>query len=380
MEFQEQALELCKSIQTLSGLHCTLLDVDNNQFCSPPFRQHCAGCEALDMHHTGCREAVRWNGMYQYDCREKRTFIAASLRQAYGQREYGIIVGPFYVKEFDDTHDDNIPTLDANQLKALKQIVHAVCGHLLSSFRMSAADASVQEEALQTMYHTVHAGKSYSYSIEEERRLQHMIRIGSQQEAKRLLNRILLGLYASAGTDLFVMKSRVREIITLMSRAAADSGADVREVLHLCDRSMIEIETKHSFDALNFWLADMLHRFVELAFVPDDAKHQVLICEITSYIQEHLTGHLTLEQTARAIHISKSYLCRILKEDMGCTFTEYVNGLRIELGKSYLRTTNLSVAEISGTVGFDDQSYFTRVFKRLVGMTPGKYRRCNQTE
>lgn len=377
MDFQDQALELCQSIQTLSGLHCTLLDVDEKRFCSPPFRHSCTGCQALNMHHTGCREAVRWNGLYQYECREQLTFVAASLRQAYGQKEYGLIVGPFHT-DAQTCGCSDIPVLTAERIKALKQVVQAVCGHLLNSFRMSVTDATIQEEALQTMYHTVQSGKSYCYPMDEERRLQHMIRVGSQQEARCLLNRILLGLYSSAGTDLFAMKARVREIITLMSRAAADSGADVHKILHLCDCSIMEMETKNSFDELNLWLADMLHRFVDLAFVPDDAKHQVLICEITSYIQEHLTERLTLEQTANAIHISKSYLCRILKEDMGCTFTEYVNGLRIELGKAYLRTTSLSLADISGSVGFDDQSYFTRVFKRLVGMTPGKYRRSNK--
>ena len=380
MDFQTQALELCNNITLLSGLHCTLLDMDADRFCSPPFRSDCQNCHALEMHRTGCREAIRWNGMYQYDCPKRKTFLAASLRQTHGQTDYGLIVGPFCVQKMGASQPCDIPIVHADRLKALKQIVSAACEQLVNQYRMSAVDASIQEEALQTMHHTLYAGKPYSYPIDEERRLQHMIRIGSQQEAKRLLNHILLGLYASAGTDLFSMKARVREIITLMSRAAADSGADVREVLHLCDRSMVEIETKNSFHALNLWLADMLHQFVDLAFVPDDAKHQVLICEITSYIKAHLTERLTLERTAQAIHISKSYLCRILKEDMDCTFTEYVNGLRIALSKSYLRTTNLSIAEIAGLVGFDEQSYFTRVFKRLVGVTPGNYRRGNQVD
>ena len=63
-----------------------------------------------------------------------------------------------------------------------------------------------------------------------------------------------------------------------------------------------------------------------------------------------------------------------MKSELGCTFTEYVNRLRIERSCRLLRTTRLSVAEISLAVGFEDQSYFTRIFKKQLGQSPGKYR------
>ena len=77
------------------------------------------------------------------------------------------------------------------------------------------------------------------------------------------------------------------------------------------------------------------------------------------------------------MHLSKSYLCRILKEELGCTFTEYTNRLRIERSKMYLHRSDMSLSEIACAVGFDDQSYFTRIFKRQVGIPPGKYRANN---
>lgn len=150
-----------------------------------------------------------------------------------------------------------------------------------------------------------------------------------------------------------------------------------RKSLALCDRSVIEIERMRDFDSLDDWLGLMLHKFFDLAFAFYDVKHQKLIHQIASYIQRHLAEKLTLEQVAREVHLSKSYLCRILKEELGCTFTEYTNRLRIERSKNYLYRSNLSLAEIACAVGFDDQSYFTRIFKRMVGMPPGKYRSSN---
>lgn len=74
------------------------------------------------------------------------------------------------------------------------------------------------------------------------------------------------------------------------------------------------------------------------------------------------------------MHLSKSYLSRIFKEELNCTFTSYTNKLRIEKSKAYLLNDDLSLADIAMLTGFDDQSYFTKVFKKTMGISPGKFR------
>ena len=71
-------------------------------------------------------------------------------------------------------------------------------------------------------------------------------------------------------------------------------------------------------------------------------------------------------------NLSKSYLCRILREELDTTFTEYTNRLRIERSKLYLQRSTMSLTEIACAVGFEDQ-----IFKRQVGVPPGKYRSNN---
>ena len=118
----------------------------------------------------------------------------------------------------------------------------------------------------------------------------------------------------------------------------------------------------------------MLHTFFDMLFDFPDAPHQTIIQQAAAYIKEHLSEKVSLEQVANEVHLSKSYLCRILKEELGCTFTEYTNKLRVEKSKLYLHCGEMSLSEIACAVGFDDQSYFTRVFRRQVGVPPGKYR------
>jgi len=59
---------------------------------------------------------------------------------------------------------------------------------------------------------------------------------------------------------------------------------------------------------------------------------------------------------------------------MDCRFMAYLNKIRIEKGRHLLKNTDIPLVDIAGLVGYEDQSYFTKVFKRLTGVSPGKYR------
>lgn len=379
MEFQEQALHYCQTISALTGVSCTLLDVTSKQFCQNVFcnscvRQNGQTCDAVQIHYSGCKEAQRWNGHYRYRCPCGFVFIATSLQRPRLQSEFAMVTGPFLPSEDAKNRQDRIPILTEKRIRALDETVQAVCGYLAGGQMMSAIDSSIQAEMLETMYLSNQGEKRVSYPLENERQLQQLIRLGNKQKAQQLLNEILLELYSAVGTDLILLKLRIRELITLMSRAAADGGADVNAIFALCDSSVMEIDRIQDFDTLDAWLGVMLHKFFDMVFDFNDAKHQSIIQQVSSFIQEHLSEKLTLEQVAGQVHLSKSYLCRILKDELGCTFTEYTNRLRVERSKLYLHRSEMSLSEIACAVGFDDQSYFSRIFKRQVGVPPGKYR------
>ncbi|MDO5785533.1 MAG: helix-turn-helix domain-containing protein [Eubacteriales bacterium] len=379
MEFREQALHYCHTISALTGVCCTLLDVASNQFCRRAFCNTCTRCDsqicdAVQVHQSSCKEAQRWNGHYRYHCPCGLLFIATSLRRPRLQSELAMVTGPFLLPEDAGDCQDGIPVLTEERIRALDETIQAICGYLAGGQMMSAVDFSIQVEMLETMHLSQQNESRISYPLENERQLQQLIRLGNKQKAQQLLNEMLLELYSAVGTDLFLLKLRIRELITLMSRAAADGGADVNAIFALCDSSVMEIDRIQDFDTLDAWLGVMLHKFFDMVFDFNDAKHQSIIQQVSSFIQEHLAEKLTLEQVAGQVHLSKSYLCRILKDELGCTFTEYTNRLRVERSKLYLHRSGMSLSEIACAVGFDDQSYFTRIFKRQVGVPPGKYR------
>jgi AraC-like DNA-binding protein len=74
-------------------------------------------------------------------------------------------------------------------------------------------------------------------------------------------------------------------------------------------------------------------------------------------------------------HMSPAYFCRFFKATTGDTATEYILRLRVDMSADLLANSAKSVTDIAYAVGFSSHSYYDRVFKRLMGMTPLEYRR-----
>ena len=72
---------------------------------------------------------------------------------------------------------------------------------------------------------------------------------------------------------------------------------------------------------------------------------------------------------------SPNYFSKVFKEEMGCTFSHYLSKLRIDRSKALLLVSKLSIREICDAVGYEEQSYFIKVFTRFTGVTPGKFRK-----
>lgn len=95
---------------------------------------------------------------------------------------------------------------------------------------------------------------------------------------------------------------------------------------------------------------------------------------IIRYINENYSTDLSLKKVADSFHMNASYISQLIKSETSLTYTQYVNELRINRAKQLLKTTDLSLAQISEAVGIHDYFYFIKRFKKDTGITPGKYR------
>lgn len=107
---------------------------------------------------------------------------------------------------------------------------------------------------------------------------------------------------------------------------------------------------------------------------PKEVKMDRRISDSLRYIHSHLSESLTIEDLSGHVCLSAEYYIRLFRKSLHTTPMDYVNTKRIEKAQLLLLTTDMPVKTIASSLGFVDDSYFVRVFKRLAGMTPTKYR------
>lgn len=98
------------------------------------------------------------------------------------------------------------------------------------------------------------------------------------------------------------------------------------------------------------------------------------IQKAVKYINEHYMEQITLKDISESINVGSYYLSRMFTIELGKNFVSYINEVRIEKAKEYLQSSYYKTYEIAEMVGVRDAHYFSKLFKKLVGMTPSEYK------
>lgn len=126
-------------------------------------------------------------------------------------------------------------------------------------------------------------------------------------------------------------------------------------------------------------LFDLLTLLMEESWHPGRGRvrrgKQQSVQEIKDYLDTHYTEKITLDDLAERFYINKFYLTRVFKEQFGLSVTSYLVQLRITQAKRLLRFSDASMEAVAQECGLHDANYFSRLFKKIEGITPGEYRR-----
>ena len=112
---------------------------------------------------------------------------------------------------------------------------------------------------------------------------------------------------------------------------------------------------------------------------PHKDEYSDTVQKVIQYLKENLDKKITLGDAAEQIFLNKNYLCSIFHEETGKSFSEYITDLRIEKAKALLIQTSLPIPKIADDLSYCDHFYFTKVFKKKVGISPYAYRKTDKT-
>jgi len=134
-----------------------------------------------------------------------------------------------------------------------------------------------------------------------------------------------------------------------------------------------KLNHQRSLQAITDLLKDKI-RQVFSYIAANREKNNALIDKAIEYIAQNIGFELNLETVANYLFLNPEYFSRLFKKQTGINFIDYVTKLKIVKAQEYLKDGRYKAAEVSKLVGYSDIKYFTRLFKKNAGMTPGNYK------
>jgi YesN/AraC family two-component response regulator len=351
-------------------------------------------CENINIY--SCLQSERWGGKYECLCPASLAFINTNISKG-EEEKLGISAGPFIMTEMGEVMDDlknlfgnkttkdlqdevkKLPVIECSKVSTYADVLFMLASYMVerNSIEMRILEQLAQNESEQFYQITDiknTKAENYNYPIESEKMLQNYIAQGDKTASQKVLNEILGHIFFCSGGNFNVIKARTTELIVLLSRAAIAGGADVVEVFGLNYDYLNDIHNCKTLDELNKWLSNVLIRFTSTVFDVRTVKHSDIIMKIIEYVRRNYMKKITLNEISNHVNFSVSYISRIFKDEMGSNMMQFINKVRVDNAKLLLLNNDIPLIEVAYLCGFEDQTYFNKVFKKVTNISPGKFR------
>ncbi len=213
------------------------------------------------------------------------------------------------------------------------------------------------------------------YPIELEKELIAYVHLGEKNKAKLIINKFLNEIFSYASGKLDIIKAKLYEFVSFLSRAAVEAGAPIDSLASIIKESSKLFLENIDFQDLCLTTIEILNQFIDVVYESRGQRiTNVYLANAIDYINKNYQNEIMLETVAKTVFVSPSYLSHLFRDEMNITFSDYVSKVRIEKAKELLRS-GISVENVAEQVGFAEANYFIKIFKKQVGITPAKYKK-----
>lgn len=179
--------------------------------------------------------------------------------------------------------------------------------------------------------------------------------------------------------SLYQTRARLTVLNTLLRKAIEQSKVHPYYIDKISARYAALIETADEAEA-NRIVWDMVKEYCAYVRRYSLKDYSPLVQKVINHINLNLSSPLSLKSLASMCFISPSYLSSLFKQDTGTTLIDYINTQRINRAAQLLSGTDQSITAVAEQVGILDVNYFTKIFKKAIGVTPTQYRREHRTK
>lgn len=201
---------------------------------------------------------------------------------------------------------------------------------------------------------------------------------GNYPKAKHLISQVNSIQFDQRNMDpVRDMKNYCIIINTLFRKSVERGGVHPIHIDSVSSEFAKKIELRSSIEDIQKLIYEMVKVYCQLVNKYSVKDYSPTVQKVIVMIESNLASDLTLSELATTLNINASYLSTVFKKETGKTVTGYVNEKRIELAQELLKTTNLQIQTIAQYCGIVDVHYFTRLFKKITGVSPKQFREEN---
>ncbi len=412
--------KILSSFTKATGLRAVIVDRDGkNIISSREFPDDCEFCTIVRSSEEGCkkcresyaragRESAKYGEPYIFRCHSGLVAWAAPLMLE-DEQVGSIICGQVLMWEPEEFFWEEIKqmceglgldeeslmeaakrleVISAERVQGAADLIFFVANHLMKTGmtnlqqrqEIAKQQAKLGEEMqarkeLESAVTKIESRSHRIYALEKEQELIAAVRKGDRDTSYRLLNELLADIIQKYPNDPREVKARLLELIVVLSRAAIEGGANLKMLLSLNSQYLEELNKIESIEDQCLWILKVTQKFVDCVGDSGDIKNLQVIQKAAEYMRDNFNKKLTIDDISQAVYLSPCYLSKIFKQELGCTIMEFLTKVRIDEAKKLLRNPRYNIMQVANLIGFDDPSYFTKVFKKSEGITPSQYKR-----
>lgn len=220
-----------------------------------------------------------------------------------------------------------------------------------------------------------HSNEYLNLDLDEERTIIDALRTKNNEKIEEYLDRIFTK-FVTNKISYNSIQMICAELINIANRVAREIGIDIKRIYNDKDIPYSSINKFETLVEMKTWILNLYKNLIclidETKFNPNYSEYtRKAIC----YIQNNYKSDVSLNEVAEYLGVNSSYLSRLFKEDCGIGFVEYLNQIRVGHAKQIIENRELKLKDVAKEVGFNNYTYFFKVFKDVLNVTPVEFKR-----
>lgn len=209
---------------------------------------------------------------------------------------------------------------------------------------------------------------------EKEANLITKVTSGDKEGAKKSLNQFLGYIFFYNADNIEIIKCKVIELMIRLLQVVTEVGVDYNVVSGIKYKYLKNLINAGDFNEISKNILEVLDYLIDCLTPLINVKNRNTILTAINYIRNNYHKDINLEEVAAQVGLHPVNLSKMFKKETGKKYTDYLNEVRIEASKNLLLRDDLPLVQVAFSVGFNDQSYFSKIFKKIEGVSPNKWR------